>query len=576
MTRSGRFLACVALAAMALAQAAPAALEETAMPVRYRRNPRDPWPKLLMFGVMKPAYLRDHAKEWASYGFRGVLFHIGDWSQDVWAVDGDPGTVGRQDAFWQEVESCNRVGAKFCIDSNFITFAYYKRVPDWFDDTAWQAKAAKYEQTALFARTSGCRGVAVDMEYVAEQYEPTWEGNRGHPAEALRAKARERGFQLSEAVLRGFPDVVLLVLPEGPLFYGALCGEMVAGMTEALAVHKAPGGLHLLAESSYTQADVNWLLTHPLRIQDALWPYLSARGRRYWREKCTVALGQWPLSADHDQRDAQGNLTRWANDKKATLSIEEFRRQTAACRMVSKRYHWVYMHGNAWWSLTPEDQAKYPGSGDAVPPVENIAEYRRVSREGLIIADPQVAAIAHLALKGETTRLSRLFGAAPEWWIIGPFDNAGGRAFRAAYPPERRVDLAATHRGASGPVRWRLEKAAPPFGEVNLRAALSRQPWVAAYAACWVTCYRPRQVQMRLGSDDDVVVWVGSREVWRWEGERGPAPDRDIVPVSLPAGTTLILVKVCQRLGGWAFVMRFTDEAGRPAPGLSFSTKPPS
>jgi len=47
------------------------------MPFRYQTNPRDPWPKLLMFGVMKPAYLRDHAKEWASYGFRGVFGRVG-------------------------------------------------------------------------------------------------------------------------------------------------------------------------------------------------------------------------------------------------------------------------------------------------------------------------------------------------------------------------------------------------------------------------------------------------------------------------------------------------------------------
>jgi len=553
--------------------------EEAAMPMRYKRNPRDPWPKLLMFGVMKPAYLRDHAAEWVSCGFHGVLFHMGDWSQDVWAVDGDPSTVGRQDAFFKDVESCNKVGAPLGIDSNFITFAYYQHLPDWFDDTAWQAKAAKYEQTALFARDSGCRGVAVDMEYVAEQYEPDWEGppgqgNRGHSEASLRAKARARGFQLAEALLRGFPRMVLLVLPEGPIFYGPLCGEMIGGMVEALAAHDAPGGLHLLTEASYTQADVRWLLTYPIRVENALWPYLSLRARRYWRAKCALALGQWPLSADHEVRDEQGNLVRWPNDKKPNLTVEEFRQQTAACRMVSGRYHWVYMHGAAWWNLTAEEAAKYPGSGDSVAPVANIAEYRRVSGEGLVFDEPQFQSLAAMALKGETERLTRLFGAVPEWCIIGPFDNADGKGFSAVYPPEKRIDLKAAHRGKDGLVRWRLEKSAPPFGEVNLRSAISREPWVAAYAACWVKCDRPRTVQMRLGSDDDVVVWIGSREVWRKEIVRGLKPDEDIVPISLPAGTTPILLKVCQRRGAWGFMLRFTDETGQPAKNIAFSTKP--
>lgn len=99
---------------------------------------------------------------------------------------------------------------------------------------------------------------------------------------------------------------------------------------------------------------------------------------------------------------------------------------------------------------------------------------------------------------------------------------------------------------------------------------------MAAYAACWVTSDRPQNLQIRLGSDDDVVVWVGSREVWRKEVLRGLLPDQDIVPVSLPAGATPILVKVCQRLGAWGFTMRLTDEAGQPARNVAFTTKPPS
>jgi hypothetical protein len=544
------------------------------MELRYRKNPRDPWPQLLMFGVMKPAYLRDHAKEWAGYGFRGVLFHIGDWSQDVWAVDGDPSTVGRQDAFFQEVASCNKVGAPYGIDSNFTTLAYYHRVPDWFDDAAWKAKAAKYEQTALFARESGCRGVAVDMEYVAEQYELDWEGNRGHSEVSLRQKVRARGFQLAEMLLRGFPRMDLLVLPEGANFYGPLCGEMIGGMVEALAANNAPGGLHMLCEATYTQTDVRWLLTHPVRVENALWPYLSLRGRRYWREKCSLALGQWPLSADHEQRDKQGNVVRRPNDKKPNMSLEEFRRQTAACRMVSKRYHWVYMHGAAWWNLTDDEAKKYPGSGDSVPPVENIADYRRVSAEGLVFHDAALESLAQMAVEGEGARLARALGGVPAWRVIGPFDNEQGRGFRTAYPPEKRVDLGAAHRGDDGIVRWQLKKLDSPWGDVDLKRLISRKPWVVAYAVCWVTSTRPQTVQMRLGSDDDVVVWIGGKEVWRKEGVRGLKLDEDMVPVSLPAGTTPILVKVCQRLGAWGFCIRFTDETGEAAGNLTFSTKP--
>ena len=76
---------------------------------------------------------------------------------------------------------------------------------------------------------------------------------------------------------------------------------------------------------------------------------------------------------------------------------------------------------------------------------------------------------------------------------------------------------------------------------------------------------------MRVGSDDDVVVWFDGREVWRYEGSRGLVRDDDIVPVVIPAGTTRILVKVYNRLGNCALFVRFTDERGRPLEGLRSS-----
>jgi len=179
-----------------------------------------------------------------------------------------------------------------------------------------------------------------------------------------------------------------------------------------------------------------------------------------------------------------------------------------------------------------------------------------------------------MAVEGESARLARTLGGVPAWWVIGPFDNEGGKGFRTAYPPEKRIDIEAAHRGEDGVVRWQLKKPDSPWGDVNLKRVISRKPWVVAYAVCWATSPRPQTVQMRLGSDDDVVVWVGGREVWRKEILRGLKLDDDIVPVSLPAGTTPILVKVCQRLGEWGFCLRFTDETGAAARNLTFSTKP--
>ena len=75
---------------------------------------------------------------------------------------------------------------------------------------------------------------------------------------------------------------------------------------------------------------------------------------------------------------------------------------------------------------------------------------------------------------------------------------------------------------------------------------------------------------MRLGTDDDAVVWIDGREIFRYEGVRGLERDEDIVPLELSEGASRILIKVCNREGMWAFTMRFTDTEGLPLGGLSF------
>lgn len=67
------------------------------------------------------------------------------------------------------------------------------------------------------------------------------------------------------------------------------------------------------------------------------------------------------------------------------------------------------------------------------------------------------------------------------------------------------------------------------------------------------------------------IVYLDGAEVWRHMGSRGVVPDSDIVPVTLRAGETRILVKVHNRVDQWGLFMRFTDADGRPLEGLGYS-----
>ena len=75
---------------------------------------------------------------------------------------------------------------------------------------------------------------------------------------------------------------------------------------------------------------------------------------------------------------------------------------------------------------------------------------------------------------------------------------------------------------------------------------------------------------MRIGSDDQVIVWLNGAEVMRFEEPRAAQPDQDIISVTLNEGENQLLVKVINELMDWGFYIRFTDTNGKALSGLEY------
>ena len=88
-------------------------------------------PHTLLFSPITPEYLRDTADNWKATGYDGFLLaHImHDWSDDVWATDGDSTTRSENDQTLKRVKSCNDECRKQGITENFIKVAFYSHVP---------------------------------------------------------------------------------------------------------------------------------------------------------------------------------------------------------------------------------------------------------------------------------------------------------------------------------------------------------------------------------------------------------------------------------------------------------------
>jgi hypothetical protein len=156
-------------------------------------------------------------------------------------------------------------------------------------------------------------------------------------------------------------------------------------------------------------------------------------------------------------------------------------------------------------------------------------------------------------------------GVAPEWstdiwgsdgepWTIGRSDKNWQAVQRAN-------------------ARW-TEYHCPP-GSVMVNRAKQFKPSeeVCAYALCFARSDRARQAQIRLSGNDTWKLWVGGKLVRECAEAGRIILDREILPASLPAGTTPILVKVCNNRRDWGFVLRITAPDGKPVPGLKVVTR---
>jgi peptide/nickel transport system substrate-binding protein len=163
-------------------------------------------------------------------------------------------------------------------------------------------------------------------------------------------------------------------------------------------------------------------------------------------------------------------------------------------------------------------------------------------------------------------------GFITDWLLVGPFSPNG---YYVTYTDflGGEADVAPRAGDAGGSMTWFGHHDSDAF--IDFESIFSPNEDVCAYAFAYVYSPSDRQVQLRVGSDDGVMVWLNGVRVLDSQVNRGAAPDQDIVSVVLDGGWNRLLVKVGQWYGGWGFYLRFTDDAGRPITDLTISLEPP-
>jgi len=621
--------AAIAMALLSAAHALPKDSDLLKQCAGYRYEPLEgPKPFLLSYpDGITPAWLVDHAGRVANMGFDGILIGgiMSNQTSDVWAADGDPSTTGEADETFQTARRANMASRRAGVTRNLLLVAFTGQLPDWWGDPAWQKIHSNFRQAARFARAAGFAGIAIDSEYVGEQYRYSWPGYTydRYTVGDLRRMARLRMSQMAAAMYDEFPEMVLFLVHgiDAPI-----PDAMFAGWVEEAARRDAPGGVHLATEGTYDACSVPFILAEAVHHFRVVEQRLSPKAILYWRKRCGLSPGGWPLQVDQDfDRKAF---------KRARLSPEQFRAMMAGLNMASAKYAWIYPNGPSWWQATEDEVRQYHLSAwTALPPVLNVESYYSIARTAeqvadasmkrasralrtMTISDPE-ALMASLGLRaarmighpknqiwrglipsgyhaidwaarqadrmasdedmGRHPNVTSLFGLVHQYSVIGPFSNERWLGHARAYPPEQKIDLNATYDGMAGPVRWQQVTVPDGQGYLDFPQIMKPKDWTVAYALCYVHSNTRQQAQIRTGTNDAIKLWFNGRLLLDYQTATGrwAIIDDDITPVTLPAGWSTILVKVAQTTGNWGMYLRITDLRGAPLPGITVAARRP-
>jgi hypothetical protein len=448
--------------------------------------------------------------------------------------------------------------------------------------------------------------MAVDIEYVGDQYRYEWKGYSydGYTREDLAKKVRDRMTKVMQAMYDEFPDMVFLTFPEPGL---TLSSVIHSAWVEEAARRNAPGGVHICTEGTYRNPNINYMLGQAWVINDLFHRLLSDKGKAYWETRCSVAEGIWPFGFDYQQVHDPG------------LTYEEYRQGFAGALMASSRYMWVYSHNSREQLIgrghaehaTDEELAKYRNVAvlkEMVTTPKYVAAAKDLRKMALRDYSPELGLVPAARLigpadsasiglapvepavlknrevwwklamdlyEGKSADLRRYFGVQTEWMLIGPFPSDEKFAGHiTVFPPEQKLDMGAEYDGVGGKVKWSTYQQPGSSMFVDLSTAFKPTEHVTAYALCYVTSPKEQQVQIRLGVNDAGKVWVGGKQVFEHGGESSAYLDGFTAPVTLPQGTTPVLVKVTNNLSKWCFVFRITDPDGKAMKDISYSVSP--
>lgn len=544
-------------------------------------------PKMIAYSVQPNTYFKERAADIARI-YDGFFFTIGSWDEGVTDNLGLPPDVAPSTT-WKEQARDNLAHLRAAGVTENLLGVHFGQSAPWpspetlLSDEYRQKFRRHFGALGKAAKELGFRGVSIDVEYPYPRYSLDHEiyTYESYTAEDLLTAAAEQGRTAMEALLAEFPESVVFVLP-GEIRGRPIERAFVLSMLHVMAEKDAPGGFHLGYERAYSLHEPAMVSQVAIpRVGDCM---VSILGddlvRAYWKRRCTVAPGVWPLHMV--ETGGEGYPVRpWPEE------LAELRRQMEILRSVAKRYTWSFSGAPVWYLHTPEIEEAYGLTRqNFVGAEEAITGWHRILSGHRQTDDPRIARLIDVVARfdrGEIgcAELCSRLGTPGEWLILGPLGNPFTHpAYSAPNALFQPIGNEPVH-GRDGAVRWFVFHSYEPLGSVRLQAAFDWRATddCAAHAVC--TIRAPREIEgfLWLNWDDGAAVWINDELVFDHrtyppEGHGLLFRDRYLfeerVAVSIPQGESRLAVTCINSHGAWGFNMRFTDADGFPLDDVTF------
>ena len=212
-----------------------------------------------------------------------------------------------------------------------------------------------------------------------------------------------------------------------------------------------------------------------------------------------------------------------------------------------------------------EQAEEFLATGDEPAAAKSFAKALQAARE----VDQIKAIVKQLTRLEQQVDLPGHFGFLTQWNLIGPFDNTEKSGYVVVYPPEKKIDLAASYSGKLDDVSWIAHTTDDDYGIVNLAKALDKHKGAITYAATTFTSDKAQTVNIRIGCINALKLWInGEQKFAREVYHAGMEVDQYVVATPLKQGKNVILLKICQNeqqeawAQRWQFQIRVCDVTG--------------